>query len=197
MAAKAFGIEVPVFSLGFGPRVFGFKRKETDYRVSAPARIEGSVQLIREQDVEAIALSEGDVVGVSCLLNRGRYEGDVTASTPVRALRIGKALLDSLVAEYPPLGDILLEVLGRRLVATLVRSSPMFSSFENGARSEVAAMFSVRRAQMGTNILEEGKRADGLYIPMIGELTALHANGEEAGNLKLGRALGQHSMLTG
>jgi CRP-like cAMP-binding protein len=88
-------------------------------------------------------------------------------------------------------------VLGRRLVATLVRTSPMFSSFENGARSEVAAMFSVRRAQMGTNILEEGKRADGLYIPMIGELTALHANGEEAGNLKLGRALGQHSMLTG
>lgn len=161
------------------------------------ALIEGSVQLIREQDVEAIALSEGDVVGVSCLLNRVSYEGDVTASTPVRALRISKALLDSLVAEYPPLGDILLEVLGRRLVATLVRTSPMFSSFENGARSEVAAMFSVRRAQMGTNILEEGKRADGLYIPMIGELTALHANGEEAGNLKLGRALGQHSMLTG
>ncbi|MGB5192350.1 MAG: cyclic nucleotide-binding domain-containing protein [Polyangiales bacterium] len=161
------------------------------------ALIEGSVQLIRDQDKDAVVLSEGDVVGVSCLLNRVSYEGDVTASTPVRALRIAKDLLDSLVAECPALGDILLEVLGRRLVATLVRTSPMFSSFENGARAEVAAMFGARRAQMGTTILEAGKRADGLYIPMIGELTAVDANGEEAGSLKLGRALGQHSMLTG
>lgn len=159
--------------------------------------IEGSVQLIREQDKDALVLSEGDVVGMSCLLNRVSYEGDVAASTPVRALRISKDLLDSLVAEYAALGDILLEVLGRRLVATLVRTSPMFSSFDNGARSEVAAMFAVRRAQMGTTIIEAGKRVDGLYIPMIGELTAVRASGEEAGSLKLGRALGQHSMLTG
>jgi regulator of sigma E protease len=35
IVAKAFGIGVPVFSLGFGPRLGGFKRKETDYRISA------------------------------------------------------------------------------------------------------------------------------------------------------------------
>ena len=161
------------------------------------ALIEGTVQLIREQDKDAVVLSEGDVVGVSCLLNRVSYEGDVTASTQVRALRISKLLLDRLVAEHPALGDVLLEVLGRRLVSTLVRTSPMFSSFDNGARAEVAAMFGVRRALMGTAILEAGKQADGLYIPMIGELTAVRPSGEEAGRLKLGRALGQHSMLTG
>ena len=160
------------------------------------ALIEGSVQLIRETDVDAVVLSEGDVVGISSLLGDVSYEGDVTARTKVRALRISKLLLDRLVAEHPALGDILLEVLGRRLVATLVRTSPMFSSFNNGARSKVAAMFEVRRANQGTVILEAGKRADGLYIPMIGALTAIRPNGEEIGNLKLGRALGQHSILT-
>ncbi len=35
LAAKRFRIGVPVFSLGFGPRLFGFRRNETDYRVSA------------------------------------------------------------------------------------------------------------------------------------------------------------------
>jgi len=35
LAAKAFGIRVLVFSLGFGKRLFGFERGETDYRVSA------------------------------------------------------------------------------------------------------------------------------------------------------------------
>ena len=35
LAAKAFGVRVEVFSLGFGRRVVGFKRGETDYRLAA------------------------------------------------------------------------------------------------------------------------------------------------------------------
>lgn len=35
MAARFFGVRVDVFSIGFGPRLFGFKRGTTDYRLSA------------------------------------------------------------------------------------------------------------------------------------------------------------------
>src|SRR6266567_3342630 len=35
MAAKYFGVRVITFSLGFGPRLFGYKYGDTDYRVSA------------------------------------------------------------------------------------------------------------------------------------------------------------------
>ena len=35
LAAKAVGIKVEVFALGFGPRLWGFGRGETDYRISA------------------------------------------------------------------------------------------------------------------------------------------------------------------
>lgn len=35
LVAKAFGVRVLAFSLGFGKRLFGFRRGETDYRVSA------------------------------------------------------------------------------------------------------------------------------------------------------------------
>ena len=35
IVAKAFRIGVPVFSVGIGPRLFGFKRGGTDYRLSA------------------------------------------------------------------------------------------------------------------------------------------------------------------
>jgi regulator of sigma E protease len=35
LVAKAFGVRVEVFSIGFGPRLFGRKRGDTDYRVSA------------------------------------------------------------------------------------------------------------------------------------------------------------------
>jgi regulator of sigma E protease len=33
--ARLFGVRVDVFSIGFGPRLFGWKRGATDYRVSA------------------------------------------------------------------------------------------------------------------------------------------------------------------
>src|SRR5450432_2617135 len=35
MAAKLCGVRVDVFSFGFGPRLFGVKRGDTDYRLSA------------------------------------------------------------------------------------------------------------------------------------------------------------------
>src|ERR1700758_3916664 len=35
IAARLFGVRVDVFSIGFGPRLFGWKRGATDYRLSA------------------------------------------------------------------------------------------------------------------------------------------------------------------
>src|SRR6266852_2574778 len=35
IVARLFGVRVDVFSVGFGPRLFGWKRGATDYRVSA------------------------------------------------------------------------------------------------------------------------------------------------------------------
>src|SRR3981081_2348076 len=34
-AAKYFGVRVEVFSIGFGKRLLGFRRGETDYRIAA------------------------------------------------------------------------------------------------------------------------------------------------------------------
>jgi regulator of sigma E protease len=50
--AKFFGIPVATFSLGFGPRLFGFRYKETDYRVSA-IPLGGYVKIHGMEDQEA------------------------------------------------------------------------------------------------------------------------------------------------
>jgi regulator of sigma E protease len=47
-AARYFDVKVEVFSFGFGPRLFGFRRGETDYRVSA-ALFGGYVKMAGEQ----------------------------------------------------------------------------------------------------------------------------------------------------
>lgn len=51
LAAKRFGVRVEVFSLGFGPRLFGWKRGDTDYRV-AVVPLGGYVRMAGEYDPE-------------------------------------------------------------------------------------------------------------------------------------------------
>ncbi|MEE9218832.1 MAG: RIP metalloprotease RseP [Acidobacteriota bacterium] len=52
--AKALGIQVEIFSLGFGPRLFGFRRGGTDYRISL-FPIGGYVKLTGETPEEGSA----------------------------------------------------------------------------------------------------------------------------------------------
>src|SRR6266705_2230952 len=55
-AAKFFGVRVEVFSLGFGKRLLGFRRGDTDYRISA-LPLGGYVKMTGENPMEA---STGD-----------------------------------------------------------------------------------------------------------------------------------------
>ncbi len=57
LAAKAVGIYAPVFSLGWGRRIWGFRRGETDYRLSM-FPIGGYVRMASRED-ESMAAFEG------------------------------------------------------------------------------------------------------------------------------------------
>jgi len=59
-AALSVGIKVETFSLGFGPRLFGFRRGDTDYRVSA-IPFGGYVRMLGEQAGEVKAERDLDL----------------------------------------------------------------------------------------------------------------------------------------
>lgn len=59
LTAKFFGIRVEVFALGFGPRLFGFRRGDTDYRVCA-LPLGGYVKMKGETPDEEITGAEDE-----------------------------------------------------------------------------------------------------------------------------------------
>ena len=69
--AKFFGVKVLTFSLGFGPKLFGFRRKETDYVVAA-FPLGGYVKMLGE--------SPHDVVSKEDEGRAFHQQGDVEAS---------------------------------------------------------------------------------------------------------------------
>jgi CRP-like cAMP-binding protein len=141
-----------------------------------------------------IRVGEGDVVGEGCLLDEGERQADVRAETRVMALRIEKDKLDEVVKNHEALGDALFQLLARRLLMNLMHASPLFTAFAPKVRLELAQLFEVRRAHRGTVLAERGKRSDGLYVLLAGNITAMQSDGEET-RVARGSAFGHASLV--
>lgn len=59
LVAKRAGVGVTTFSLGFGPRLFGFKKGETDYRISL-VPLGGFVRMVGENPSDEVDPAEKD-----------------------------------------------------------------------------------------------------------------------------------------
>jgi len=115
-----------------------------------------------------VILAEGDVFGESCLLDDVTRGADVEVAGRLQALRIPKVTLDKLVTSHSKVGEVLFDLLTRRVIGNLLQTSPLFAAFDPQTRREVAKLFEARRAEEEQVLMEAGKRSDGLYILMAG-----------------------------
>jgi len=161
------------------------------------AIVEGSVRVLvpglpREQ---AAVLAEGDVVGETCLLDGVQRRADVVVSGRLVALRVPKDAIDDMVQQHPPLGDVLFELLSRRVITNLFRTNELFAAFDREIQIEIARLFEVRRADEGTRIVQANKRSDGLYVLLVGRLTLETADGTVQ-ELRPVTIFGHHSLIS-
>lgn len=100
LTAKWADIEVPRFSIGFGPRVFGFKRGETEYVISL-LPLGGYVKMAGMEEMEDI---EGGPVGADRAASEGPRERGPrdfeSKSLPVRMLVISAGVIMNLLFAF-------------------------------------------------------------------------------------------------
>jgi regulator of sigma E protease len=101
-AAKYFGVRVEVFSIGFGKRLLGFTRGETDYRISA-IPLGGYVKMSGENPMDDRSDDPGE------FLNHPRWQRFVIAlAGPAMNVMLAIALLTGVYMvhyEYPAVLD--------------------------------------------------------------------------------------------
>jgi CRP-like cAMP-binding protein len=158
--------------------------------------VEGSVRIIVASHVPDVTLAEGDVFGESCLLAREKCHADIAVGGRLTALRIPRQVLAKLVGAHPRLTEVLLELLTRRLLTSLLLSSPLFQEFDAGGQQAVIAKFEVRRAARGTVLADIGKMSDGLYVSLTGTLEVSFADGRPGERHEAGTLFGQASLLS-
>jgi CRP-like cAMP-binding protein len=158
--------------------------------------VEGSVDVTVPGQQLKMTLAEGDVFGESCLLAGETRSADVIARGQVTALRITRQVFNQVIAAYPRLAEILLDLLTRRLLTNLLQTSPLFQEFDARGRQELVRVFEVRRAPKGTTLAHEGKAMDGLYISLTGKLDVSASDGRPSELHDAGTMFGQTSLLT-
>jgi regulator of sigma E protease len=101
-AAKYFGVRVEVFSIGFGKRLLGFTRGETDYRISA-IPLGGYVKMSGENPMDDRSDDPGE------FLNHPRWQRFIVAiAGPAMNVMLAIALLTGVYMvhyEYPSVID--------------------------------------------------------------------------------------------
>ena len=100
--AKYFGVRVEVFSIGFGKRLFGFKKGETDYRISA-IPLGGYVKMSGENPMDDRTGDPGE------FLSHPRWQRFIIAlAGPAMNIMLAVALLTGVYMvhyEYPAFLD--------------------------------------------------------------------------------------------
>jgi CRP-like cAMP-binding protein len=157
--------------------------------------LEGSVEIAVPGQQARVALAEGDVFGEACLLEDERAHADIVVHGTLVALRVPRSVLLELLQYHPPLAELLLELLTRRLLSNLLQSSPLFQEFDAAGRRELATLFEIRRAPAETLLSVVGKRMDGLYISLTGTL-AINQPGAPERIGPPGSMFGQSSLLS-
>ena len=160
--------------------------------------VEGGVRVLIPglTEQQAVTLAEGDVFGESCLLEDETRKAEVLAEGKLVTLRIPKSMLDTLVSANPRIGELLLEMLARRLLANLLHGSSLFLEFDATAKHELARAFEIHRVSAGVKLLEKDKKSDGLYVNLTGKVEISAGRPGKEKRSGPGTMFGQRSLLS-
>ncbi|HVU04080.1 MAG TPA: cyclic nucleotide-binding domain-containing protein [Polyangiaceae bacterium] len=160
----------------------------------------GELEVIREQDGEApillARLGNGALFGEMALLSRSPRAASVVAARPCVVLEISVESLDAVAASSPEVGATFASYCHRRMVANLVRTSPLLGPLSASERQALIERFSAKTFEAGDKLIVQGKESDGLHVIASGDVSVRRSDEEVViAKLSVGEVVGEVSMI--
>ncbi|HEY3446877.1 MAG TPA: cyclic nucleotide-binding domain-containing protein [Myxococcales bacterium] len=146
---------------------------------------QGRVKVVRElgtrQEKTLATLEKGAFFGEIALLSDAPRLASVVALDECVILEIKREMLAELTFKHAALEPVLQHFYRERLLDNLLRSSPIFATFDDESRHALADHFSLRHVKKGEVLINEGDPSATLHVLLRGCCDVFHvdANGKE------------------
>jgi CRP-like cAMP-binding protein len=143
-------------------------------------------------------LASGALFGEMALLSRAPRAASVRATLPSVLLKAKRDALEEVAGRRPIVGIELAAHCRRRMVANLVKTSPVLVSVPSADRATLVERFETRIFEKGDKLVTEGEEAQGLHLVASGEVAIVaHEGGEPVvlANLVPGDTVGEVALV--
>jgi cAMP-dependent protein kinase regulator len=160
------------------------------------AIVQGQVGVLHEGR-QVAQMAEGDFFGEMALISRSKRLATVKALTPAVLLEFPRAAMEKLFAQHPGIAVALDAFYRERLLANLMRCSPLLHALSDELKVELSGRFEVKTYDPGQVIMLQGQPGEGLYLIIRGRCEVMDRSGKRYPPLKEGDAFGEISVVTG
>jgi CRP-like cAMP-binding protein len=163
----------------------------------------GMLQVVRRGDdgidKTLAALGPGALFGEMALVSEAPRAASVVASEPSTVLEARRELLEAAAQEAPAVGEALGRFCRQRMIANLLRHSPILASVDPDRRASLFARFQTRTFHAGDALVREGEESHGLFLIASGhvQVRSRDADGDQVliAELGPGEVVGEISLV--
>jgi cAMP-dependent protein kinase regulator len=153
----------------------------------------GAAEVTRD-DQQLGELRSNQFFGEIALVSGTTRTARVTAHGPAVVLEIPAPALEELAARAPRLADVLAQFARRRLLASVMRMSELFSRLTEDERQKLLPLFDTELFEAGEVMVENGSHNQRLYVVASGSCQV--KNGDQVmAVLGPGDGIGEMSLL--
>ena len=160
--------------------------------------VQGVVNVMHGDKVIA-AIGEGAFFGEMALVTDSPRLASVVAAKDGLLFEIHRARLDEIAGAHPSVGKVIAAFYQDRLLANVLRASPVFRPLSDAERHRVGEKFVRHSLPPQTVLLEQGKPGAGFCVLLRGKCEVFHegSKGEQLPlpQLKEGDIFGEISLL--
>lgn len=165
--------------------------------------VDGRVEVVRSLEAGARrvvgTMGAGDFFGEMALISEGPRLASVVAAERTVLLELSRADLNALGARQPSVLQVVQAFYRERMVANVLRSSPLFSALKPEQKDAVAREFQLRPVESGEELLKQDQLGNAFYLLLRGRCVAFHrhTDGREVAypELREGDVFGEISLI--
>jgi len=154
---------------------------------------------IEKGDKKIATIGAGSVLGEMALITGAPRSATAKASGEVELFMLNRQDVGKLANEKPQIAEELVEYCRKRMIANLLRTSPIFNHFDDDTRFDMIGRFQRVGYKTGAKLIEQGQAGQGLFVIAAGEVEVTVQKDDGASvvvaNLGPGQVVGEISLL--